>query len=58
VRDEDTEHQRLEWVLDAIERHSPAEKKRLILDARAPEIAILTDDQAERLIAALGLGGA
>lgn len=50
---------RLEWVLDALDSlHRPEHRKRLILEARAPEIAILTDEQAERLISALKLGPA
>lgn len=57
--DSEIQANRLEWTLDALSFiFDISARKRLILEARAPEVGILTDEQTQRLIATLGLGPA
>jgi hypothetical protein len=48
---------RMEWLFRALDGHLNVVKKRLILEARTPEVGFLGDQQATILISALGLEG-
>ncbi len=46
---------RVEWLFDAVHRLEPSKAKRLILQARNPEVAFLDDGQADLMLDALGI---
>ena len=49
---------RMDWLFSVVEGLPDARKKRLILQARSPEVGFLDDGQTDVMLDALGIRGA